>query len=148
MRALLQRVSEASIALEGEIIAEIGPGLLVLLCAMAGDGEAEAEALARKTANLRIFEDADGKMNRSVLDVGGAVLAVSQFTLAADARKGNRPSFSAAAPPDVAEALWQHFCAHIAGLGVPVETGRFRSHMAVRLVNDGPVTIWLDTAQG
>ncbi len=148
MRALLQRVSEASIALEGEIIAEIGPGLLVLLCAMAGDGEAEAEALARKTANLRVFEDAAGKMNRSVLDVGGAVLAVSQFTLAADARKGNRPSFSAAAPPNEAEALWQHFCAHIAGLGVPVETGRFRRHMAVRLVNDGPVTIWLDTAQG
>ncbi len=148
MRALLQRVSEASIALEGEVIAEIGPGLLVLLCAMAGDGEADAEALARKTANLRIFEDADGKMNRSVLDVGGTVLAVSQFTLAADARKGNRPSFSAAAPPDEAEALWRHFCAHIAALGAPVETGRFRSHMAVRLVNDGPVTIWLDTAQG
>jgi D-tyrosyl-tRNA(Tyr) deacylase len=148
MKALLQRVSEAGVSVDGRIVGEIGPGLLALLCVEDGDGQAEAEFLARKMAHLRIFEDEAGKMNRSVLDMGGSVLAVSQFTLCADLSKGNRPGFSGAAAPEVAKALYARFCDRVAEQGVPVQTGEFAAHMAVRLVNDGPVTIWMDTRAG
>ncbi len=147
MRALVQRVSEASVRAGGETLGTIGKGLLVLFCAEAGDTPGDVELLARKTANLRIFADDAGKMNRSVLDIGGAVLAVSQFTLAGDCRKGNRPSFIGAAAPETANAAYDAFCAELRGLGLPVETGRFAAEMKVALVNDGPVTIWLDTAE-
>lgn len=147
MRALVQRVSEARVTVAGESVGAIGPGLLVLVCAMAGDGPAEAARLARKIAGLRIFPDAQGRMNLSLRDTGGAVLAVSQFTLAAETR-GARPSFSAAAPPETARALCEAFVAGLRGQGLPVETGVFGAKMAVALVNDGPVTIWLDTAAG
>lgn len=146
MKALLQRVSEAGVTVESGKVAAIGPGLLVLLCVEAGDGEGEARRLARKIARLRIFEDAAGRMNRSVLEAGGAALVVSQFTLAADVRRGNRPGFSGAAPPETARTLYERFAALLAEEGVPVETGAFAAHMAVSLVNDGPVTIWMDTA--
>ncbi len=145
MKALLQRVSEASVAVGDRVIGAIGPGLLVLLCVEDGDGEAEADFLARKVANLRIFEDEAGKMNRSVLDVEGSALVVSQFTLCADLSRGNRPGFSGAAPPEVAQGLYAHFCTRMREHGVPVETGEFAAHMAVKLTNDGPVTIWMDT---
>ena len=145
MKALLQRVSEASVTVDDRPIAEIGPGLLVLLCVVRGDGEAESRLLAGKIAKLRIFEDAAGKMNRSILEAGGSALVVSQFTLAADLSRGNRPGFSGAAPPEVAQALYGRFCAELTDQGVPVGTGEFAAHMAVRLVNDGPVTIWMDT---
>ncbi len=144
MRALLQRVSEAAVRVDGEVIGQTGPGLLILVCAMDGDSEAQAEALAAKVSKLRIFEDEAGKMNRSVLDVGGSALVVSQFTLAADTSRGNRPGFSTAAHPSVGEPLYEHFSAHLASLGVPVETGRFGADMKVSLINDGPVTIWMD----
>ncbi len=144
MRALLQRVSEAAVRVDGEVIGQTGPGLLILVCAMDGDSEAQAEALAAKVSKLRIFEDEAGKMNRSVLDVGGSALVVSQFTLAADTSRGNRPGFSTAAHPSVGEPLYEHFAAHLASLGVPVETGRFGADMKVSLINDGPVTIWMD----
>ena len=146
MRALIQRVSEASVTVGGETLGAIGRGLLVLFCAEEGDAPGDIDLLARKTANLRIFEDEAGKMNRSVLDIGGAVLAVSQFTLAGDSRKGNRPSFIRAAAPEAANAAYEAFCAALRGLGLKVETGRFAAEMKVALVNDGPVTIWLDTA--
>jgi D-tyrosyl-tRNA(Tyr) deacylase len=146
MKALVQRVSEAGVTVEGEVVGEIGPGLLVLLGVEAGDGAAAVDLLARKIAALRIFEDAAGKMNLALRDTGGAVLAISQFTLAADLRKGNRPSFIRAAPPVVAEPLYQQFCTRLRDAGLPVATGRFGAHMAVRLINDGPVTIWLDSA--
>ncbi len=146
MRALVQRVSEASVTVEGELTGEIGPGLLVLVCAMQGDGGSAATALAGKIAKLRIFRDADGRMNRSLLDIGGSALVVSQFTLAADTSRGNRPGFSAAAQPDEGRALYEAFARDLAGLGITVETGRFGAEMAVSLVNDGPVTIWLDSA--
>ncbi len=145
MKALLQRVSEASVTVDERAVAAIGPGLLVLACVERGDDTAAADFLARKIANMRIFADDAGKMNRSVLDVGGGVLVVSQFTLAADLRRGNRPGFSAAAPPDAAVPLLERLCAGLRQHGVPVETGEFAAHMAVRLVNDGPVTIWIDT---
>lgn len=145
MRALVQRVSEASVVVEGETIARIEGGMLVLVCAMAGDGDDEAEALARKIANLRIFADERGKMNRSVLDSSGSALVVSQFTLAADTRRGNRPGFSRAAPPEEGRRLYERFESLLAGHGVPTRHGRFGAEMKVRLVNDGPVTIWLDT---
>ena len=148
MKALLQRVGEASVTVDGRPIAEIGPGLLVLLCVVRGDGEAEARLLAGKIAKLRIFEDAAGKMNRSILEAGGSALVVSQFTLAADLSRGNRPGFSGAAPPEVAQALYGRFCAELTDRGVPVGTGEFAARMAVRLVNDGPVTIWMDTGAG
>ncbi len=145
MRALIQRVSEAAVSVDGRLLSEIGPGLLVLVCAMRGDTEAESAWLARKTAALRIFRDAEGRMNRSLLDAGGAALVVSQFTLAAETR-GNRPGFSTAADPEAGARLYEHFAAQLRTHGVPVETGAFGADMAVRLVNDGPVTIWLDTA--
>lgn len=146
MRALIQRVSQASVSVDGDVIGQIGPGLLVLACAMGGDDAAAAEKLATRIAKLRIFRDDAGRMNRSVTDIGGACLVVSQFTLAADTRSGNRPGFSAAAPPDQGEALYLHLADALRGAGLPVETGRFGADMKVSLINDGPVTIWLDTA--
>ena len=146
MRALIQRVSEADVTVDGAQIAAIGAGALVLVCAMPGDDDATAGALAAKVARLRIFADEGGRMNRALGQTGGAALVVSQFTLAADTRRGNRPGFSGAAPPEMAERLYRNFAGALAELGVPVQTGRFGAEMAVRLVNDGPVTIWLDTA--
>lgn len=146
MRALLQRVSEASVTVENRIIGEIGPGLLILICAMQGDGTAEADKLAAKIAKLRIFQDGDGRLNRSLLDTGGSALIVSQFTLAADTRRGNRPGFSTAAAPDDGRKLYTYFIERIAAQGIAVSTGRFGADMKVRLLNDGPVTIWMDTA--
>jgi D-tyrosyl-tRNA(Tyr) deacylase len=145
MRALIQRVSRASVTVEERVVGEIGAGLLVLLGVGAGDSPADETYLAQKIAHLRIFEDADGKMNRSVLDVGGSVLLVSQFTLYADTRKGRRPSFIGAAPPAEAAGRVEAVSAALQALGVPVATGQFQAHMQVALVNDGPVTIWLDS---
>ena len=145
MKALLQRVSEASVGLDGETIAAIGQGLLVLVCTEREDGEAQADFFARKIANIRLFADADGKTNLSILDVGGEALVISQFTLAADWRKGNRPGFSRVADPETAEKHYEYFCKQLAAEGVPVKTGKFRSHMAVNLVNDGPMTLWMDS---
>jgi D-tyrosyl-tRNA(Tyr) deacylase len=147
MRALIQRVTQASVTVEGQVISRIGPGLLVLLGVGTDDGPAEVEFLAGKIAHLRIFEDAEGKMNRSVLDTDGSILVVSQFTLYADTRKGRRPSFITAAPPAAAAALVAAFAAALQARGVPVATGQFQAHMQVALVNDGPVTIWLDSAE-
>jgi D-tyrosyl-tRNA(Tyr) deacylase len=146
MKALVQRVSEADVTVDGLRVGAIGKGLLVLLGVETGDGAAAADLLARKITALRIFEDDAGKMNLAVHEVGGAVLAISQFTLAADLRKGNRPSFIRAAPPEVAEPLYEQFCTRLRAAGLTVATGRFGAHMAVRLINDGPVTIWLDSA--
>ncbi len=148
MKALLQRVSEASVTVEGVEIGAIGAGLLVLVCAEPDDTDETAGYLARKIAAMRIFRDDVGKMNLSVRDVGGAVLAVSQFTLAADWRRGNRPGFSRAAGPELGTALYDKFCALLRGEGLDVATGRFGAEMEVRLINDGPVTIWMDTAEG
>jgi D-tyrosyl-tRNA(Tyr) deacylase len=145
MRALIQRVSQASVTVEGRVVGEIGAGLLVLLGVGAGDGPADEAYLAQKIAHLRIFEDAEGKMNRSVLEVGGAVLLVSQFTLYADTRKGRRPSFISAASPAEAAGRVEAVAAALRALGLPVATGQFQAHMAVALINDGPVTIWLDS---
>ncbi len=145
MRIVLQRVSEASVTVEDERISEIGFGLLLLVGVAQADGEAEADWLAEKIAGLRIMGDEEGKMNRSVTDVGGAVLAVSQFTLLADTRKGKRPSFIGAARPEEAERLFDHFCERLRAAGVDrVETGRFGAMMSVALVNDGPVTIVIE----
>lgn len=144
MRAVLQRVSQASVTIAGKTVGRIDQGLLILVCAMAGDTPAEADRLAAKIAKLRIFKDAEGKMNLAVTDAGNAALIVSQFTLAADLR-GNRPGFSPAAPPDIGKDLYQHFCSRIAAAGIAVQTGVFGADMDVMLHNDGPVTIWLDT---
>jgi D-tyrosyl-tRNA(Tyr) deacylase len=144
VRALIQRVSEASVEVGGERVAAVGGGLLVLVAAGAGDGPDAPAQLAAKVARLRIFADAEGRMNRSITDVGGEALVVSQFTLYADVRRGNRPGFTGAAPPEVGERLVDAFAAALRELGVPVQTGRFGAHMQVALVNDGPVTIWLD----
>ncbi len=145
MRIVLQRVKEASVTVEGERISEIGPGLLLLVGVAQGDSGSEADWLAEKVAGLRIMVDAEGKMNRSVRDTGGAVLAVSQFTLLADTRKGKRPSFVGAAPPEEAAHLFDYFCERLRSAGVSqVETGRFGAMMDVALVNDGPVTIVLE----
>jgi D-tyrosyl-tRNA(Tyr) deacylase len=141
VKAIVQRVTEARVDIAGETVGRTGPGLLILVCAMQGDAESNAEALATRIAKLRIFRDGDGRMNRSVLDTGGSALVVSQFTLAADTSRGTRPGFSAAAPPDEGERLYEHFAAHLAAQGLAVETGRFGADMAVHLVNDGPVTI-------
>jgi D-tyrosyl-tRNA(Tyr) deacylase len=143
VRALLQRVSQASVAVDGRTVGEIGPGLLILVCAMQGDTETQADQLAAKIAKLRIFKDDAAKMNLSLRDTGGSALIVSQFTLAADLR-GNRPGFSTAAPPDEGRRLYEYFSARMTGEGVPVATGEFGADMAVLLINDGPVTIWLD----
>jgi D-tyrosyl-tRNA(Tyr) deacylase len=145
MRALLQRVTEASVRVDGDVIAEIGGGLLILVCAMQGDTETDAERLAAKIAKLRIFRDADGKMNRSLVDIGGAALVVSQFTLAADTSRGNRPGFSTAAAPGEGERLYRFFADRMRDGGIAVATGSFGADMAVSLVNDGPVTIWLES---
>ena len=145
MRALVQRVSEARVTVAGRETGRIGAGLLILVCAMAGDDSARADALAAKIARLRIFKDEDGKMNRSLADTGGQALVVSQFTLAADTSRGNRPGFSAAASPEDGERLYLHFSDALRGLGVSVANGEFGADMDVALVNQGPVTIWLDT---
>lgn len=145
MRAVIQRVSEASVTVNGAVLGEIGPGLMILVCAMAGDSEADADRLAAKIAKLRIFRDDEGRMNRSVVDSRGAALVISQFTLAADTSRGNRPGFSTAATPDEGERLYLHFAASLQAQGIAVATGRFGADMAVHLINDGPVTIWLDT---
>ena len=147
MRAVIQRVSRAGVVVDGVRIAAIGPGLLVLLGVENGDDERAADYLAEKMAGLRIFEDPAGKMNLSILDCGGEVLIVSQFTLLADCRKGRRPGFSAAAPPEFAEPLCHYFVHQLKQQGIRVQTGQFRADMAVDLVNDGPVTILLDSCR-
>lgn len=147
MRACVQRVSRARVVVDGEVTGEIERGLLVLMGVAATDTDAELTWLADKIASLRIFDDADGKMNLSLADVGGEMLVVSQFTLYGDCRKGRRPSFIDAAPPEMAEAMYDRFVAHIAKSGIPTATGRFRTMMAVELTNDGPVTIWIDTSE-
>lgn len=147
MRAILQRVSRAQVSVEGEVVGRCGPGLMILVCAMQGDGDEAPARLAAKVAKMRIFRDDQGKMNLSVRDIGGSALVVSQFTLAADLR-GNRPGFSTAAAPEEGKRLYEAFAAALAAEGVPVETGVFGAEMAVDLVNDGPVTIWIDSAAG
>ena len=148
MRALLQRVSRAEVRVEGEPIGAIDAGLLVLLGVGPNDTETVGAALADRIAGLRIFRDEEGRTNRSLLDVGGAALVVSQFTLFADTSRGRRPGFTGAAAPDLAERLYERFCASLAALGPRVEHGTFGAEMAVELVNDGPFTIWLDTTSG
>jgi D-aminoacyl-tRNA deacylase len=144
VRAVVQRVSEARVQVDGEIVAEIGAGMCVLVGVSRADAEEEATRLAAKVAKLRIFANDDGKFDRSLVDAGGAALVVSQFTLIADTAKGNRPSFSEAAPPEDAARLYEIFCEALRETGVHVETGRFGARMGVELVNDGPVTILLD----
>ena len=146
MRALLQRVHRAAVTVDGQIIGEIGPGLLVLICAMQDDTEAQADQLAAKIAKLRIFKDDAGKMNLSLKETGGAALIVSQFTLAADTSRGNRPGFSSAALPEMGRQLYDHFSNAVAAQGITVANGEFGADMEVNLTNAGPVTIWLDTA--
>ena len=144
MIGLLQRVSEARVTVDGKVIGEVGKGLLVLVCAQREDTEENAEKLAKKILAYRIFEDENGKMNKSISDVGGELLVVSQFTLAADTSRGWRPSFTPAAAPDVGERLYEHFVSAVRQSPLKVETGEFGAHMQVGLVNDGPVTIWLE----
>jgi D-tyrosyl-tRNA(Tyr) deacylase len=145
MRAVVQRVKESSVTIEEKVVAEIGSGLLVLLGINREDNEKDASYIAEKISHLRIFEDSLGKMNRSLCDIGGEMLIVSQFTLYGDCRKGRRPSFIAAAPPNQAEKLYRSFVTEVKGMGVPVQTGRFGAMMAVSLINDGPVTLIIDT---
>jgi D-tyrosyl-tRNA(Tyr) deacylase len=145
MRAVVQRVSESSVAVGPEVVGRIGRGLLVLLGVAKTDTEKESDYLAEKIVNLRIFEDEGGRLNRSLIEVGGEMLVVSQFTLLADCRKGRRPSFTAAAEPDQANRLYEHFVERTAAAGVPVKTGRFRALMQVALVNDGPVTLIIES---
>lgn len=145
MRACIQRVSKARVVVEGEVVGEIGRGVLVLLGVATADSDAEMKWLADKIVGLRIFDDPDGKMNLSLADVGGSMLVVSQFTLYGDCRKGRRPSFIDAAPPEMAEAMYEKFVAQVSAAGIPTATGRFRTNMTVELTNDGPVTIWIDT---
>ncbi len=145
MRAVVQRVTRGGVRVDAEDVASIKHGYAVLLGVSTDDTEADAKTLAEKIAHLRIFDDDQGKLNRSILDVGGSVLSVSQFTLYGDTSGGRRPSFIKAAPPEQAEALYQTFNQHLRGLGVPVETGRFRAKMVVEIHNDGPVTLILDT---
>lgn len=145
MRAVIQRVERASVSVEGEIRGQIGAGLLVLIGVEEGDGDADFRYIADKAPNLRVFEDEQGKMNRSLLDVGGEVLAVSQFTLLGDARGGRRPSFITAARPETADPMYERLVADWRARGIRVETGVFGAHMKVSLVNDGPVTILLDS---
>jgi D-aminoacyl-tRNA deacylase len=145
MRACVQRVHHASVTVEGQIVGQIGRGMLVLLGITGDDLPGDVAYLAEKTTGLRIFEDDEGKMNRSLLDTGGQMLVVSQFTLLGDCRKGRRPSFVQAAPPELAENLYQQFVAQVQARGIYVATGRFRAHMDVALINDGPVTLLLDS---
>ena len=147
MRVIVQRVQEAKVSVDGETIAAIGPGVVVLVGVTHNDNDEAARWLAQKVAGLRIFEDAEGKMNAGLLDVGGEALVVSQFTLYADARKGRRPSFTDAAPPEVAEPLVRRFADELAAAGVPVRTGVFGAHMLVEIHNDGPVTILLEKSK-
>ncbi len=144
MRAVVQRVSDASVSVNGRVVGRCGPGLMILACAMRGDRDANARALARKVVSLRMFRNADGLTNRSLLDVGGAALIVSQFTLAAETSRGNRPGFSAAAALDEGKRLFDLFCACVTAEGVAVETGVFGAEMQVSLVNDGPFTLMLE----
>ena len=144
MRALVQRVRSGRVSVEGRSVAEIGPGLVVLLGIGQGDGAEQADFLAEKIAQLRIFEDAEGKFNLSILDVQGEAIVVSQFTLYGDTRKGRRPSFTEAARPEVAAPLVDHFCQALRRQGVRTQTGIFAAHMLVEIANDGPVTIWLE----
>jgi len=146
MRAVIQRVRSGSVLVDGETIAQIGRGFVILLGVNVSDTEREAAWLAEKTANLRVFEDSEGKMNLSLLDVNGEALVVSQFTLYGDARKGRRPSFTDAAPPDKADELYKHYVELLEKCGVRVQTGRFRAKMIVNIENDGPVTLILETA--
>lgn len=146
MRALVQRVTEASVTVAGAVVGSCGPGLLILVCAMPDDSDATAKALAEKIARLRIFRDDAGRMNLSLMQAGAAALVVSQFTLAADTARGNRPGFSGAAEPALALRLYERFADHLEGLGVAVGRGVFGAEMQVALINDGPVTIWLDSA--
>lgn len=145
MRALLQRVSEAQVRIDGAVVGETGPGVLILICAMPGDTPEVSAKLAAKISKLRLFKDDQSKMNLSLGQTGGSALVVSQFTLAADTARGNRPGFSGAANPAEAEALYDQFVQDLRALDIPVQTGRFGADMAVSLINDGPVTIWLDT---
>ena len=145
MRALIQRVTEAAVRVDGAVIGQTGPGLLILVCAMDGDAEGLSATLAAKISKLRIFADEAGKMNKSLLDVGGSALVVSQFTLAADTSRGNRPGFSTAAKPDVGRAQYLQFVDDMRALGIPTQTGEFGADMAVSLTNDGPVTIWMES---
>ena len=145
MKALIQRVAEARVAVDGKTIGEIDSGMLILLGIAKGDGEKEAKTLANKCAELRMFEDANKKMNLSLVDIKGEALVISQFTLLSNCRKGRRPSFENAAPPDKASNLYEHFCNCLSLNGINVETGKFAAYMEVELTNDGPVTIMLDT---
>ena len=145
MRVLLQRVSQAEVRVDGALIGQCGVGLLILVCTMQGDVEADADKLVAKISKLRIFTDDAGKMNLSVRDISGEALVVSQFTLAADTSRGNRPGFSAAAPPDEGEKLYEHLADQLSSSGVPTQTGQFGADMKVSLTNDGPVTIWMES---
>ena len=144
MRALVQRVSEAAVRVDGELLGEIGPGLLIFVCAMQGDDDGKPRLLAEKLSKLRIFKDEAGKMNLAPKDTGGSALVVSQFTLAADTSRGNRPGFSTAAPPTEGERLYEMFAGEVEALGIATARGRFGADMKVSLVNDGPVTIWVE----
>ena len=145
MRALIQRVTNASVSVSGEVIGQCDAGLLILVCAMPDDDETTVDALAQKIAKLRIFKDDTGKMNLSLLQSQGSALVVSQFTLAADTSRGNRPGFSGAAKPDIAKALYERFVSALQALEIPTQTGEFGADMQVSLTNDGPVTLWIDT---
>jgi len=147
VRAVLQRTTGARVRIDGEVVGEIGAGLVVLLGVGPGDDEAVADALARRITELRIFDDAEGRTNLSLVDVGGEALVVSQFTLYADTRRGRRPGFTGAPAPELAERLYLRFAETLRSIGIRVATGRFGAVMAVELVNDGPFTIWLDTAE-
>ena len=147
MRVLLQRTTGASVRVDGRVVGEIGLGLVVFLGVGPTDDEETGETLARRIVELRIFRDQDGRTNRSLVDVGGDALVISQFTLFADTRRGRRPGFTGAAPPDLAERLYDRFAAALRSMGITVATGRFGAEMAVELVNDGPFTLWLDTAE-
>lgn len=144
MKALIQRVKQASVTINSDLYSQIGTGMLVLLGVEKGDEKENAELLAKKLVNLRIFEDENGKMNKSVLDVKGEMLVVSQFTLCGDCRKGTRPSFDKSAPPEIAEKLYEQFVEVVKECGIPVQTGKFRAMMDVSLVNDGPVTFMVE----
>ena len=146
MRALIQRVSQASVTIDNEVISEIKHGLLVFICAMSEDTELHAEKMALKISKMRIFNDENGKMNKSILDIGGEAIVVSQFTLSADTTRGNRPGFSAAATPEKGEILYEYFSKELQKYGIPVKKGVFGGDMKVSLLNDGPTTIWIDNA--